>query len=258
MLLKKEDFPEDSELVLSTVKAVHHNCVFVVLDEYEKTGLIHISEVSPGRIRNIRDFVVEGKKIVCKVLKIDTERGHIDLSLRRVNEGQKREKINEIKQEQKAEKMLEYIAKNELKVPLAKLYDRLKPLIFKKYSLMYNCFEDVALDNAKLEDLGIDKKTAEPLTKLIKERIKPPEVSLEADLKLESHEPDGVDIIKKALISAESVGGISLLYEGGGKYKVRVKAPEYKEAEKILDDSFSRVEDIMSKSKGHAELIKVK
>jgi len=258
MLLKKEGFPEDSELVLCTVKAVHNNCVFVVLDEYEKTGLVHISEVSPGRIRNIRDFVVEGKKIVCKVLRIDLEKGHIDLSLRRVNDGQKREKIDEIKQEQKAEKMLEYIAKNELKIPLAKLYDQIKSLISKKYSMFYECFEDVALGNAKLEDLGVDKKTAEVLTKLIKERIKPPEVFLEADVKLVSYASDGVETIKKALISAEEAGDISLLYEGGGKYKVRIKAPEYKEAEKILDDSFKRMHDIMDKAKGHAELIRAK
>jgi translation initiation factor 2 subunit 1 len=41
------------------------------IEEYGKQGLIHISEVSPGRIRNIRDFVKEGKMVVCKVIKID-------------------------------------------------------------------------------------------------------------------------------------------------------------------------------------------
>ena len=74
MLYKKQGFPEEDELVLCTVNNVQHNSVFVDLDEYNKRGLIHISEIAPGRIRNIRDYVVEGKKIVCKILRIDQEK----------------------------------------------------------------------------------------------------------------------------------------------------------------------------------------
>src|SRR3990167_8225509 len=121
MLLKKEGFPEEDELVLCTVTKIFHNGVFVDLDEYAKGGMIHISEVSPGRIRNIRDFVVEGKKVVCKVLRVDGEKGHIDLSLRRVNEGQKKIKINEIKMEQRAEKIIEFAAKK-LSIDFKKFY----------------------------------------------------------------------------------------------------------------------------------------
>ena len=97
MLFKKQGFPEESESVLCTVTSVQYHSVFVDIDEYGKSGMIHISEVSPGRMRNIRDFVKEGKKIVCKVLRINEEKGYIDLSLRRVNESEKRRKIDDIK-----------------------------------------------------------------------------------------------------------------------------------------------------------------
>ena len=92
MYYRKEGMPEESELVMSTVTKIQYNAIFVNLDEYDKTGMIHISEISPGRIRNIRDFVREGKKIVCVVLRVNQERGYIDLSLRRVGEGQRRKK----------------------------------------------------------------------------------------------------------------------------------------------------------------------
>src|SRR3989339_358149 len=110
MLLHKKGFPEEGELVLCTVTKLSSHSIFVDLDEYQKQGLIHITEVSPGRIRNIRDFVREGKKVVCLVLRINQERGYIDLSLRRVNESQKRAKIDEVKQEQKAEKIIEMLS----------------------------------------------------------------------------------------------------------------------------------------------------
>ncbi len=45
-------------------------------------GLLHVSEISSSWIRNIRDFVREGQKMVLKVLRVDLEKGHIDLSLR--------------------------------------------------------------------------------------------------------------------------------------------------------------------------------
>ncbi|MBI2549900.1 S1 RNA-binding domain-containing protein, partial [Candidatus Woesearchaeota archaeon] len=111
MLLKKKGFPEDNELVFCTVTSVQSHSVFVKLEEYGLSGMIHISEVAPGRVRNIRDFVVENKPAVCKVIGINKERGHIDLSLRRVTEGLRRAKLNEIKQEQKAEKIVELVAK---------------------------------------------------------------------------------------------------------------------------------------------------
>src|SRR3989344_529510 len=147
MLLKKTGFPQEEELVLCTVTAVQYSSVFCTLDEYgARTGMIHISEVAPGRIRNIREFVKEGKKIVCKVLRINTERGHIDLSLRRVTEMQKRTKTDSIKNEQRAEKIVEQLA-HQLKEPIEVLYKLVAEKILPSYAYLHQCFEEVAADN---------------------------------------------------------------------------------------------------------------
>ena len=122
MFYKKSVFPQESELVLCTVKKVLYHSVFVSLDEYlNLDGMIHISEVSPGRIRNIRDFVKEDKKIICKVLRVNKEKKHIDLSLRRVSISLRKKKNNEYKQEQKSEKILEFAAKK-LKINIEDIY----------------------------------------------------------------------------------------------------------------------------------------
>ncbi|MBI2673100.1 S1 RNA-binding domain-containing protein, partial [Candidatus Woesearchaeota archaeon] len=107
MLYKKKGLPEEGELVLCTVKKILPHSVFVNIDDYENLeGMIHISEISPGRIRNIRNFVIEGKKLICKVLTTNKERQQVDLSLRRVSISLRKEKNQEYKQEQKAEKIL--------------------------------------------------------------------------------------------------------------------------------------------------------
>lgn len=159
MLLRKEGYPEHDELVLCTVTNVQFHSVFCKLDEYDKSGMIHISEIAPGRIRNIKEHVQEGQKVVCKVLQINMERGHIDLSLRRVNAGQKRAKLNEIKQEQLAEKIIEHLAKSK-KLDPAKLYLKVKEPIMKKYDGIFPAFAAASRDEEDLEKLGIETSIA--------------------------------------------------------------------------------------------------
>ena len=93
MSLKKQEWPEPGDLVIATVETVADYGAYVKLDEYDKKGLLHVSEISSSWIRNIRDFVREGQKVVLKVLRVDPEKGHIDLSLRRVTKREKIEKI---------------------------------------------------------------------------------------------------------------------------------------------------------------------
>ena len=255
MFLKKKGLPEEDELVLCTVTSMFHHGVFVDIDEYGRGGMIHISEVSPGRIRNIRDFVKEGKKVVCKVLRINEEKGHIDLSLRRVNERQKKEKINEIKQEQKAEKIIEFAARK-LEKDFKKLYDDVSSKIFPKYELINFCFEDVVKGEISLEKLGVEKKTSDFLTECIKDRMKPVEVSVGGDLRLKIYSPDGVETIKEALGKTLDKDSVTLLYEGAGKYKIRVKANEYKDAESILEKSKNNALEFIEEQGGEGEFVK--
>ena len=242
MLLRKEGFPEEDELVLCTVTAIHYHSVFVNLDEFGKSGMIHISEISPGRIRNIRDYVKEGKKIVCKVLRIHMDKGHIDLSLRRVNEGQKKEKISSIKHEQLAEKIVEQIAKQR-KEKLEDLYAELTKTIFEKYDSLFDAFDDVSAGRAKLEDMGIKPDVAKPLGELISLRIKPSEIEIGGGLTLQSYLPDGVSVIKEAVKKAGNKAEIK--YRGAGVYSVKVKSLEYKDAEKDLKEFIDIIKDSM-------------
>ncbi len=233
MLLKRKGWPEEGELAICTVTKITGNCVFVNLDEYNKSGMIHISEVSPGRIRNLRDFVKEGRVVICKILKIDEQKGHIDLSLRRVSESMRRKKNEEIKQEQKAEKIVEMVAHN-LKVDARKLYEAVAPKILEKYDFLYNAFEDVALKGGSLADLGVDKKYAKALDEAVKQKITPPEVSITGTFTLLTYAPDGVRVIKTALKPAEEKEGVSVKYLGKGQYLISVKDEDYKSAEKTL------------------------
>lgn len=249
MLYRKDGLPDENELVMCTVTNIHFHSVFCNLDEYGKTGMIHISEVSPGRIRNIRDFVKEGKKIVCKVLRINQEKGHIDLSLRRVNEGQRREKVNQLKQEQVCEKIVEQVAKKH-KVDLKKLYTEIGKQLFETYDGLFPCFEEVSLGETNLEKLGIKKDIAKELTELIEQRIKPEEITLSGDLTLTSYAPNGAEIIKDAIKKGmDTKGDITIKYKGAGLFHVDVKDIDPKQAQKTLNQITSTIIDQMKSHK---------
>ncbi len=246
MLYRRTGMPQEDEIVLCTITNVQHHSVFAKLDEYDKSGMIHISEVSPGRIRNIRDYVQEGKKVVCKVLRIDEQKGHIDLSLRRVNEGQKRKKQEEIKHEQKAEKIIELLAKKSKK-DFKKLYDEISEKVFAKYDYIYESFNDIVEETVKFEKLGFEKKLGAEIERVVKDKIKPAEVTIKGELHLMSYEPDGIEMVKEALKKAK---GAEIKYKGAGVYNVVVKAPDYKEAEKILGKATEVVIKHIEKNKG--------
>src|SRR3989344_1518902 len=257
MFLQKEGFPEEGELVLCTVTKIHFHSVFVRLDEYNKSGLIHISEVSPGRIRNMRDFVVEGKKVVCKVIRINKEKGYIDLSLRRVNANQQRKKISEIKLEQKAEKIVEQVAKK-LNTRTEELYVQIMRAIKGRYAALYPFFEDISFGKASLKELKLDPKIASELETLIKQRIKEAEVNIGGHLKLSSFSPNGVEVIRAILQGALEKGKPStdIRYEGGGLYKVRVPAKDYKSAETVLKNVTDFAIEAIKKGRGTGEFVR--
>ena len=84
---------EEGQIVLCTVEKIVGTTVFVKIQE-DGEGTLITSEISPGRIRNLRDYVVPGKKIVCKILHIRGNRIH--LSLRRVKQNEKKELLDKI------------------------------------------------------------------------------------------------------------------------------------------------------------------
>lgn len=247
MLKKKTGFPKENEIVMCTVTKIQFHSVFVSVDEYGKQGMIHISEISPGRIRNLRDYVKEGKVIVCKILRVNKERGYIDLSLRRVNENQRRAKINFMKQEQIAEKIIDFVAKKHKKKAI-EVYDKVMVALVEDYEGLYPFFEDFVDDQATFEDIELDKEIISELEEIIKQRIKPPEVTIDGEISLVCFDSNGLDTVKKAFKTVEKVENLEVKYIGGGKYSLSVKDSNYPDAEVVLKKALKSIEATLKKA----------
>ncbi len=85
-------------IVRGTVTGIESYGVFVSCDEYY-SGLIHISEISYGYVKNITDYVNIGDVIYVEVLDVDESLGQLKLSIKNIdykyNHGARRRRIKE-------------------------------------------------------------------------------------------------------------------------------------------------------------------
>ena len=193
--------------------------------------------MASGWIKYIRDHVREGQKIVCKVLNVDTSRHHIDLSLKDVNEHQRREKIQEWKADQKAWKWLEMAYKD--RPEDAK---RVADSLMAAYDSLYLAMEEAAISGAEaLNDADLTEEDVKILESLSRDNVKIPTVEISGYVDITSPAPDGVDVIRKALKQARRIkdkeATLSISYIGAPRYRIHVTAPDYKHAESVLKKS---------------------
>uniref|UniRef100_A0A7S1VRP1 S1 motif domain-containing protein n=1 Tax=Sexangularia sp. CB-2014 TaxID=1486929 RepID=A0A7S1VRP1_9EUKA len=81
----EEKYPEVDDVVVVEVKSVAEMGAYVTLLEYNNVeGMILLSELSRRRIRSINKLIRVGKIEYVVVLRVDKDKGYIDLSKRRV------------------------------------------------------------------------------------------------------------------------------------------------------------------------------
>ena len=249
-MTKKREFPEVGELVIGTVKDVFPYGAFVKLDEYEKVGMIHIKEISSAWVKNIRNHVKEGQKVVTKVLKVVPDRGHIDLSLRRTTAQQRKWKIQQYKRGKKAEKLLEYYA-GENNLSEEELAHNIVEPLEEKFEGVLEGMEEI-LSDKKLINV-IPEQYHKSFYELLEANVEIPTVEITGYLEVTCPQRDGITIIKEALMSVEG-NGITIQLVGTPQYLVKVNAEDYKTAEEILKNAHEKVASVIEEHDGEVKL----
>ncbi|MBQ7702081.1 MAG: translation initiation factor IF-2 subunit alpha [Candidatus Methanomethylophilaceae archaeon] len=249
-------FPDNGELVVCSVTNVKSFGAFVTLDEYDnKEGFIHVRDIASGWVKYIRDFIREGQKVVCKVLGVDSSKGHIDLSLKSVNDHQKREKIQQWKNEKKAEKLVEIIAER-LSISVDDAFDQFANELTEEYETLYGAFEAIAANPDELRD-EYEGEWVETFIEVASENVTLPFVEIDGILEMRSLEPDGVEDIRKALqagLEAADGAEVSITCVGSPKYRIVITAEEYKTAEDVMKKVSNAAIKSLTKSGGEAVL----
>ncbi len=251
----KPEWPEYGDLVIATIEKVVDYGAYANLEEYNRQGLLHISEISRGRVRRIRDYVKENQKMVLKVIRVNVEKGQINLSLRRVTRRERIEKNKSWKQNRKAKALLKEVAEK-VGLPTQEVYQKAGALLEEEYGL-YEGFEKVVKEGIEfLTKLGIPEDLAKVIAQVAEERIKVKRVKVRGVIEVRCMKPNGVKCIQDAFISAGKShrakdAKIEFYVIAAPRYSVEVSADNWKRAEELFEKVCESVVTNITKAGGH-------
>jgi len=224
---------EEGQIVLCTVDKIVGTTVFVKIEENGE-GTITTSEISPGRIRNLRDYVVPGKKIVCKILSF---KNGIHLSLRRVKPSEKKELLDKISKEKSYKAILKTVLENEAENVIEKINTDYTILDF---------FEEIK-SNPKILGKYTSKENSEKIIKILESK-KEKQKEIKQNFKLSSKDSKGINIIKDIIAESCKASKCGISYIAAGKYRITLKGEDFKHLKTDMNQTLESLERLAKKN----------
>ncbi len=240
-----EEFPEKDELVLAVIRKILPYGAFCVLPEYNnREAFLHVSEVAPRWIKNIHEFISEGQRHVVKVHRIDREKNQVDVSLKRVSEEEKKNKLTQISFEKRAQKLLE-VAITGTKTKMS--FDEVKNRIEAGYGDLYSCLKAASEEGeAALDEIDVPKALKTELVEVAKKNIKKQIVTVGGIARLTCYGGSGIEKVKELFSLCPKE--VSVTYLGAPKYKLSMVSEDYKSGEKQLSSVVEKLEEFAHKN----------
>jgi translation initiation factor 2 subunit 1 len=241
--------PEAGEIVVCTVREITSHGIYVNLDQYDGTnGFLHVSEISTGWVRNIDRVAKVSQKLVLKVIRVNKSRREIDLSLRQVTNEERRAKVIEWKREERALAITDAVKK---KLGIDDAREReLRHKLEEEFGTLYAALEAAARKGAAaLSPAGLPEREAKAVAELASEKIVPARYEVGALVEVSSRSSEGIEQVKKTLTAAANTGSadVHITYAGAPRYRVRITADDYKQAEKAMDSVIEKIKDGVGK-----------
>lgn len=226
--MRKIGLPKENEIVICIPKEISPFSITCNILEYpEFTGIININEVYTRWIEDIREYVKIGKIYVAKVLEVDVEKKIIILSPKRVKEEEKKRKMEELKSENRFEKILELAAKK-LGKTLEDAYKEFGYKILENFDSLSNFF----LNHQDKLNLFVPEKWRNMILEFI-EKKKEKVYEISYILRISTFQNNGIKKIKDFFLNFENKE-IGVRYLGSGKYLIRKISKNPKKDEKEI------------------------
>lgn len=204
-------FPEVDEIVMIKVKNITDIGVYVYLLEYNNLmGLILFSDLSRRRVRHINNVVREGTNEVAMVIRVDVEKGYIDLSKKNVTS----EEVQECEERFAKSKLVHSIVcdlcfaeKKYTEQYMQSLYETIIWPLFSFYGHADKAFSLYIKNNVDIfEKIPLSTEKKEALLKCINKRYQIKPFVIRSHIQLNCYTYEGINAIKKALFCGLEYG----------------------------------------------------
>eukprot|EP00049_Salpingoeca_infusionum_P009870 m.167795 g.167795 ORF g.167795 m.167795 type:complete len:320 (+) comp14467_c0_seq7:2321-3280(+) len=199
----KQRFPEAEDVVMVNVTEIAEMGAYVKLLEYDNIpGMILLSELSRRRIRSINKLVRVGRNECVVVLRVDGDKGYIDLSKRRVQP----EEVAECEDKYNQAKIINTILRNvadSCSYPLEELYEKTAWLLEEQYGgpgSSYKGFKKIMMDNPeRFQEFDIPDEVRAKLEEKIRHKLMPTATKIRSEIEVTCYAYEGIDAVKAAL-----------------------------------------------------------
>lgn len=252
MIKPQKPLPDVGELVVATVDKVFEYGAYVKLDEYgDLQAYLPWSEASSRWVKDVKEVVKEGQKVVAKVIRVDKVKSMVDVSLKRVAEGDRRRKMQHYKRLMKGAKIAEIVSQK-LGRGIDEAYRDVVWKLDNHYGDPLTGLEEaVVRGHEALIEAGVPEEWVEPLISEARKHITVKKVSIRGVVMLRSLKPKGLEDIKKILLALKEAGerasrevNVNIYTMGAPRYTVEIEAREYGEAEKALNAVINVAEEL--------------
>lgn len=253
MALKpRRPLPSVGELVVGTIEEVHDFGAYLTLDDYGGIrAFLPWSEIASRMVRNIHAVLKPGQKVVVKVIRVYRNRGQVDVSLKRVSDGEKRRKMMWYKRTLKAATLIEMTSEK-----LGKSVDEAyKEVIWKLEDAygdaMTGLEQAVIYGESALREAGIPEEWIPHILEAARKHVEVRSVRISGILTLRTTAPDGVRRIRKILVDAREAGksaaekvNVRIYTVGAPRYRVDVQGHDYRDLEEALNSIVETAQDL--------------
>lgn len=206
----EQKFPEVDDVVMVKVRSIAEMGAYVTLSEYDNIeGMILLSELSRRRIRSIQKLIRVDRSECVVVLRVDKEKGYIDLSKRRVSGEEARKCEAKFNKGKAVNTILKHVALIE-KVDLEMLYNKTAWKLEKKYGGAASSYDALRLAVTEkpevFDEFDLPLSLKLKVIEQIKRRLTPQPVKIRADVDVTCYEYEGVEAVKAALRSGLALG----------------------------------------------------
>lgn len=195
----ENEFPVEGEIVVGVVKDVTDLGAFVTLSEYgDKDALVLLGELSRKRSKSLNSLIRMGRTEYLAVMRVDKEKGCIDLSKSRVTP----EEMKECEARYSDSKQVQTIAYNVLRTreeTMTELYESIVWPLYRQGGHALDYFKAAVEDPTVITSLGASVDLTEALLKEIRVRLVRPPSKIRAVFAIHCFASGGVTAIKDAL-----------------------------------------------------------
>lgn len=196
----RQQYPSEGDLVLVKVKHVADMGAYVTLLEYNKIeGMIMLTELSRKRIRSVSKLTRVGRQEVVVVLRVDTNKGYIDLSKKRVAADDIAECEKRFTKSKTVNSIMRHVAEM-TRTNIEVLYETIVWPLYEHFDHALDAMRMAVTDpDGAFASVTMDSATREQLVKVIRNRLTPKRLKIRADFVVTCYDFEGVSAIKAAL-----------------------------------------------------------